>query len=166
MCVKDKKRKIHHMLGGAAPYPCRFENRSRRNRRNSLRGNSSSTLRALKPKDGEDEKRVLESTACVSGGGELRTGGEEGQQCRRAAALDEDGGGARSAARGWRRRGAGVARARWSCARAAAVRRRRGGACGAAAASGRVAAERGRGRRLARKKGGERETDSRGPRNG
>ena len=46
------------------------------------------------------------------------------------------------------------------------VRRRRGGACGAAAASGRVAAERGHGRRFARKKGGERETDSRGPRNG
>jgi len=33
------------------------------------------------------------------------------------------------------------------------VRRRRGGACGAAAASGRVAAERGHGRRFARKKG-------------
>ena len=27
MCVKGKKSKIHHMLGGAAPYPCKTEKR-------------------------------------------------------------------------------------------------------------------------------------------
>ena len=64
------------------------------------------------------------------------------------------GAGRRSVAQGgaaWR--GAGEAWARRGQGGARRVRRRRGGASGAAAASGREAAERGHGRRFARKKG-------------
>ena len=77
----------------------------------------------------------------------------DGDERRRGEEQTERG--CTGAARAWsrrRKRGAGEARARRGYARAAAVRRRRGGACGAAAASGRVAAERGCGRRFARKK--------------
>ena len=100
MCARDKKTKIHHMLGVAAPYPCKPKTWSRRKR---LKGNSSNTLRALKPKvertqiglegsregEGVDQEKLCARRDFVGGGGERRRCGKE-------------------AAREWRGRGAGV----------------------------------------------------------